>query len=180
MTGNGTHDYSFPTGWIDEFSAIKSIEYPPGDVPATVLDDDDYEIYQSPTAKIIRLKSISPPASESFRLNFTILRTVTTVPSSDIDAFCALAASLCLTEIANAYIHNTDSTIAADSVDHRSKADQAASRAKALMQIYKEHMGIKEDDTTPAAAATADLDVNYPGGGDRLTHPRWSREKRKS
>ena len=178
IVGNGTNDYSLPTGWIDEFSTIKSIEYPLGDVPASLLDSDDYGIYQTPTAKKIRLNNISPSASESFRAAFTVLRTETTIPDSDINALCNLAASLCLEELANAYAQTSDSTIAADSVDYRSKSAEFAMRAKRLMQLYKEHVGIKEDDIAPAASAVADFDMKYPGGGERLTHPRWARNQR--
>ena len=178
ITGTGTHDYSLPSGWNDEFSIIRSIEYPVGNVPADYLDADDYEIYQSPTAKKIRLQTITPSASQSFRVTFTVPRTDTTIPDGDIDAVCNLAASLCLEELANAYVQLSDSTIAADSVNYRSKSYEAAQRAKAMMKLYKEHMGIKEDDITPAASAVKDMDMKYPGGGERLTHPRWRREKR--
>lgn len=178
IAGNGTHDYSLPTGWIDEFSIIRSIEYPVGNVPADYLDADDYEIYQTTTAKKIRLNTYSPSASDSFRVSFTIPRTDTTIPDNDVDAVCNLASSLCLEELANFYIQLGDSTIGADSVNYRSKSYEAAQRAKAMLRLYKEHMGIKEDDTTPAASAIIDLDMKYPGGAERLTHPRWRREKR--
>lgn len=178
VMGNGTNDYDLPTGWNDEFSIIEAIEYPIGDVPATMLDHDDYEIYQSPTAKKIRLKNATPSASESFRATFTILRTDTTIPDSDVDALCNLASALCLEELANAYAQTSDSTIAADSVNYRTKSYEFSQRAKRLMQIYKEHMGIKEDDITPPASAVVDLDMKYPGGRERLTHPRWAREGR--
>lgn len=178
IAGNGTNDYDLPTGWSDEFSVIRSIEYPVGNIPATILDPDDYEIYQTPVAKKIRLKTVAPSASESFRVRFTVPRTDTTIPDSDIDALCNLASALCLEELANAYAQISDSTIAADSVNYRSKSQEFAQRAKRLMQLYKEHIGIKEDDITPPAVAVIDLDLGYPGGRERLTHPRWQRERR--
>ncbi|GER92684.1 hypothetical protein A45J_0402 [hot springs metagenome] len=178
ITGNGGHDYDLPSGWIDEFSVIKSIEYPIGDVPATLIDNDKYEIYQSPTAKKIRLINDTPSASESFRVTFTTLRTDTTIPDGDIDALCNLASALCLEELANAYAQTSDSTIAADSVNYRTKSFDFAQRAKRLMQLYKEHMGIREDDITQPASAVIDLDIKYPGGGERLTHPRSRRKMR--
>lgn len=168
ITGNGGHDYDLPSGWIDEFSTVKGIEYPIGDVPATMLDADDYEIYQSPAAKKIRLINDSPSASESFRVTFTILRTDTTIPDGDIDALCNLSAALCLEDLANAFAQTSDSLINADSVNYRTKSDEFARRAKRLMQLYKEHIGIKDDDTTTASSVIADI----PEAQGRLTHRR--------
>lgn len=178
IVGNGTHDYSLPSGWIDGFSAVKAIEYPIGDVPDTVLEKDEHEIYQSSVDKKLRLKYAAPTAAESFRVTFTIPRTAATIPDGDIDAFTWLAASLCCEDLANASVQTSDSTIAADSVNYRSKTQEFASRAKRLLQLYKEHLGLKDDDLTTPASAVIDLDIGYPGGRERLTHQRWTRERR--
>lgn len=178
ITGDGTHDYATPTGWIDEFSSIVSVEYPVGDVPESLLDADDYKIYQTTSAKKVRLINDAPPATETFRVSFTVPRTATTVPSGDVDAVAKLAASFCLEELANAFAQTGDSTIGADVVNYHSKSSEFAARAKRLMQLYKEHMGLKDGDTAPAAAVIRDFDQKYPGGLDRLTHPRRARERR--
>lgn len=178
VVGNGTHDYDLPSGWVNEFSTVKSIEFPIGDVPASFLEKDEAEVYETPTGKKLRLLNDAPSASDSFRVKFTILRTATAIPDGDIEAFTWLAASLCCEELANAYAQSGDSSIAADSVDYKDKSYRFAQRAKRLMQLYKEHLGLKEDDSVPAAVAVADLDIGYPGGGDRLTHTRRSRERR--
>lgn len=178
IAGNGTHDYSLPAGWSDGFSVASKIEYPIGDVPATLLDNDEYELYQSPTGMKLRLKHAAPSATQSFRLTFTTPRLVTTIPDGDVDAFIWLAASLCCEDLANAFAQTSDTTIAADSVNYRTKAQEFTSMAKRLMQIYKEHMGLKDDDLTTLASAVTDVSLNYPGGRDRLTHPRWARKSR--
>jgi hypothetical protein len=178
VTGNGTHDYGLPTGWVDEFSMIDSIEYPSGDVPASFLDSQDYGIYRTPTADKIRLVSNEPSATETFRLTFTIPRTATTIPANDEEALVNLAASLCCEDLANAYAQTGDSTLNADVVNYRTKSTEFAARAKRLMALYKEHLGIKEGDSTSAASAVADFDEKYPGGSERLTHARWARDKR--
>lgn len=97
---------------------------------------------------------------------------VNTIPASDEDAVANLAASLCSEALASAYAHATDSTITADSVDHRSKAQEFAARAKAKKKIYLDFLGIKEGEVVPAASVTRDYDINYPWGDDRLTHPK--------
>lgn len=178
ITGNATNDYDLPSSWIDEFSAIKAIEYPIGDVPATMLDNDIYGIYKEPTAYKIRLKSYSPSASDSFRITYTILRTAATIPDGDLSAFVSLAAALCLEELANAYAQTSDSLMSADSVNYRTKSQEFASRAKRFKTLYAEHMGLKDGDLTLPASAVTDMDLGYPGGGGRLTHPRGPREKR--
>lgn len=178
VTGNGGHDYDLPSGWVGEFSVVRSIEYPVGDVPATILDSDDYEIYRTPSGEKLRLVNHAPSASESFRVAFTVMRTAATVPDGDVDAFVWLAAALCCEELANAFAQSGDSTISADAVDYQSKSREFASRARRLKQLYKEHLGLKDDDLTPPASAVVDLDMKYPGGGERLTHRRSLRERR--
>jgi len=178
IAGDGGHDYALPAGWVDEFSIIRQIEYPVGNVPPTLLDDDDYTIYQDTSGKKIRLLSVAPSASETFRVTFTIPRTDTTIPDTDVDAVCYLASAFCLEELANLYANESDSTISADVVNHRDKAQRYASRAKALKRLYHEHLGIKEDDTITPVAKAIDLELGYPGGADRLTHPRRLRERR--
>jgi hypothetical protein len=178
IAGNGTHDYDLPAGWADEFSAPVRIEYPIGSMPEELLDADEYYLYKTPAGKKLRVVSIAPAATASFRVTFTIPRTDLTVPDNDVDAVAMLAASLCLEILATRYVDTSDPTIAADVVNYRSKSSEAAGRAKTYLKLYKEHLGIKEDDTVPAASAVSSHELNYPGGGDRLTHPRRLRRLR--
>jgi hypothetical protein len=177
-TGNATHDYTLPEGWIDGFSRILLIEYPVDNVPTDYLDDDEYLIYQTTTVKKVRLLYYSPAITETFLISFTIPRTDLTILDNDADALCNLAASCCLEQLANAFAQTGDSTISADAVNYRSKASDFGYRAKRFRDLYKEHMGIKDDASTLAAIVTSDMDLKYPGGGARLTHPRWWRENR--
>ncbi len=178
VAGSGTSDLDLPEGWVDEFSTIKSIEYPVGDNPESILDADEYALYRSPDGEKIRLRSDSPAATEVVRIAYTVPRSATTVPAVDVEAVCSLAAALCLEDLANAAVQTADPTMSADVVNYRTKSGEFASRAKRLMQLYKDHLGLKEDDTTPPASAVADFDEKYPGGLERLTHPRWARERR--
>ncbi len=167
IVGNGTNDYDLPAGWVDEFSNIKSIELPIGDVPETLLDADTYSLYETPTGFKIRLLDDKPPATQSFRINHTIPRTIATIPPVDVDAFVMLAAGFCCEELSNAYAPTGDSTIGADSVDHKSKSHDYGIRAKRLMKLYREHLNLKDDDTLPAASAIVDMDS---AGPNRMTH----------
>ncbi|MBI5075630.1 MAG: hypothetical protein HZB62_10770 [Nitrospirae bacterium] len=178
ITGDAGHDYALPAGWVEGVSRILSIEYPVDSVPAALLDNDEYQIYQATAAKKIRLLNNAPAATETVRVTFTTPRTEATVLVSDEDAVCDLAAAACLEQLANLFVQTSDPTIQADVVNYRSKSQEAASRAKTLRGLYKAHMNLKDDDTVQPASAVASLEQHYPGGADRLTHSRWSRRRR--
>jgi len=173
--GAGTNQILLPVGWSPEFSSIISIEYPIGNFPPTLLDEEDYIVIDRAGTALLNFPL---DTSERVRVTYTMLRTADDIPDIDLHAFCNLAAAYCLEMLANIFAQTGDSTISADVVNYRSKSTEFAARAKRLLQLYKEHMGIREDDTTPPASAVSDLATNYPGGGDRLTHPRWARKKR--
>ena len=179
IAGDGTHLYAVPAGWGNEFSAIESIEYPIGNNPETLLDkQDDYAVYVGLAAEQIRLVTQAPPAPASFRVKFTVLRTEATIAANDLDAVANLAASICLGMLAARYIGTGDSTMQADAVNYRSKSQEAASRAKACLTFYNDHMGVKDDTGVPGASAISSTAPGYPGGGDRLTHRSWDRKNR--
>lgn len=178
ITGDGTYDYSIATNltsWVKGFSIIKSIEYPADERDPSYLEEDDFIVYEKEDGQYIRFLSDTPVATEEFRVIYTALHvlsdTQNTIPESDQDAVCNLAASLCSGALASAYAQTSDSTITADSVDHRSKSQEFTSRAKMQKQNYMNHLGLKEGDVAPASAVK-ELDVNYPWGEDRLTHPK--------
>lgn len=178
ISGNGGHDYDLPGDWVDGISAIVSIEYPVGSVPAQLLDGDEYLLYQAPAGLQIRLLNTAPPAAATFRLAYTIPRTENVVLTADLDAVAYLAAANALDMLANAWLQSTDSTISADVVNYRSKSAEAASRAKAVRKLYFSHLNITEDQPVQPVAHIESFEQNYPGGADRLTHSRWARRRR--
>jgi len=178
ITGDGTYDYSIATNltsWVKGFSIIISIEYPADEREPEYIEEDDWIIYEKEAGQYIRFLFDTPLATEKIRVIYTALHilseTQNTIPESDQDAVCNLAASLCSGALASAYAEASDSTITADSVDHKSKSQEFSSRAKIQKQTYLNHIGIKEGEVPPASAVK-DLDVDYPWGGDRLTHPK--------
>src|SRR5262245_35852049 len=57
LTGSGAQsEWSVSTiaFWQEGFSQIAQIEYPQGQVPATILDNGDWTLYESPTARLLR------------------------------------------------------------------------------------------------------------------------------
>jgi hypothetical protein len=181
ITGDGTYDYSIATNltsWVKGFSVIKSIEYPADEREPSILDEEDWMVYEKEAGQYIRFIEDTPSATEKIRVLHTALHILSdsqnTIPESDQDAVCNLAASLCSGALASAYAHASDSTIGADSVDHRSKSQEFSSRAKIQKQTYLDHLALKEGEIPPASAVV-DLDIDYPDGTDRLTHPRRGR-----
>lgn len=176
VTGNATNDYTPPTGWVEQFSVIRSIEFPKDNVPATLLEDGDFEIYRTTAAEKIRLLKDKPATTETFRVTFTGLHSVTatvgTIGDGDFRAVCHLAAAIGCRILANRYAQMTEPTLGADSVDHKSKAFEYETRAKALHKVYREHIGAEQDMPAPAASYTQDWDRDFGWGEDRLTHPR--------
>lgn len=179
ITGDSGFEYAVSalTYWADDFSVIKTIEYPVDDDDETpdILLDEEWMVYEKTTGKVIRFLEDEPNTDESFRVTYTALHVCSdstcTISSIDENAVQALAASFCCEMLAVKYTPIGDSTIDADSVDHKSKASEYARRAKGLKQIYLEHMGIKEGQSPPVSI-NYDWDINPSWGTDRATHPR--------
>jgi hypothetical protein len=177
--GNGGFDYllTLLADWTEGFSTIKTVEYPVDDTEASadVLSDDQWTIYQKPSGKCLRFLEDTPETTEDIRITYTALHTCTdaacTAPTYDEEALQILAASIFCEMLAAYYAQTQDSTIQADSVDHKSKASEYAARARSYRQMYFNHIGIKEGET-PAASLTRDQDAAGSWGGDKMTHPR--------
>lgn len=177
--GDGGFDYAISsfTAWSDGFSTIRQVEYPVDDDDETpdILQEDQWMIYEKPAGKQLRFLDEKPTATEDFRVTYTALHTCTdtacTVEAFDEEAVQALAAAFFCNMLATYYAQNQDSTIDADSVDHTSKSRDYAARAKMYMKQYNDQMGI-QDGKPKAASHIQDQDIDYPGGMDRLTHPR--------
>ncbi len=178
-TGNGGFDYALTllASWSEGFSVIKTVEYPVDDTDeaADILQDDEWQIYQKPSGKVLRFLEDKPLATESFRVTYTALHTCTdqacTVEIFDEEAVQSLAAAFFCEMLATYFAQNQDSTINADSVDHKSKAQEYAARARTYRKIYFDHLGIKEGETTPASVIR-DQDMAGSWGGNKLTHPK--------
>jgi hypothetical protein len=87
--------------------------------------------------------------------NYTRALLQTTVPQQDFFAVSWLAAGYCAQAIAEKYSRSSDSAIAVDTVDHLRKADQWSMRARELIGLYKEHMGLTDAELGFAAGGIA-------------------------
>ena len=175
-TGAGAFDYDLTllASWTDGFSNIKTVEYPVDDTNETpdILQDDEWTIYEKPAGKFLRFLEDSPVATESIRITYTALHTVTDVASTvfaaDEEAMQCLAASHYCEMLATYFAQNQDSAIAADSVEHTSKARDYAARAKSYRKLYSDYMGVSGG--ALPASVTSDQDMLASWQADRLTH----------
>ena len=142
------------TSWSEGFSQIINIEYPApivaSDEAPTYLEPDDWDDdYWADGTRYLYLPNHAPAATDKMRIRYTAPYTATyneyDVPPQHFFAICNLAAGLCAQAIANKYSRTSDSTIAADSVDHLSRADQWSRRAGELLKAYKDQLNIRDD-----------------------------------
>lgn len=176
IAGDGSYQYDLPVDWQAGMSWMQRVEYPAGMRLPLYLEADDYTIYKSTSGEKLLLVNHTPQASETLRLTFTTPYTeasLAEIPPPMHDGLALLAASLCCEALARIYAQSIDSTIEADAIDYHGKSNTYAQRAKELQQRYNNFMGKQKG--PGAASGSRDWDVDYPWGGDRLTHPRKQR-----
>lgn len=170
----GGNFLALPAGWQADFSEIRSIEYPVGDVPPTLIHQDDYGFYRSPTElKLVLVDSL--PAGATVRYTYTIRHQVDvandTIRADDREPVCAYGAAMLLEQLAAWFTGSSDSTIQADSVERRSKGADYAARARTMRTRYFDELGL-DPKRSVAAGVVVDLDATDSQGRDRLLHPR--------
>ncbi len=173
IAGDGGYEYDLPLDWLPGFSAIKTVEYPADEREPVYLEDDDWVVYQTPDGLKLRFLGDTPAAGLTARITYTTLyqgSVIGNIPAHEWDAFINLAASECCGVLARYYSGTQAGGLEADSVDFKTKGKEFADRAEELKQLYLGFLG--QDGKVTAASGVKDWDVNYPWGGDRLSHPR--------
>lgn len=110
--------------------------------------------------------------------NFTVELLEVDIVVADFFAVCNLSAGLCAQAISAKYSRTSDSTFSADSVDHLSRAQQWAARAKAFIALYEEHLGIGADAGDEQGTGDFvdwDTSPGWPGSRDYLFHGKHTR-----
>jgi hypothetical protein len=172
ITAAGGNLLALPEAWEPDFSDLKSLEYPIGNFPPSILSAQSWSLYAAPSGLSIMM-SWSLPEAVELRAVFSIAHQVTalvdTIPLGDREVVCCLAAASLCDQLATLYSGDTDSTIKADSVTHQSKAAEFAARARALRKRYFDELGI-DPKKNVASGVVVDLNLGNSLGGDRLTH----------
>lgn len=165
LTGNGTNFLAMPTGWVEGFSVISSIESPPDAIPAEVLDSRDFYIGLD-SAGAQRLVLLAAPANTApVRVAFTVPRALaaaagnTTVLDTDFVAFCDLAASICADAIAAKYARTSEPAFNAEVVNYRTRAMEWRDIAKRLWDRWMTGIGAGKDGALPATSGWVNWDL---------------------
>jgi hypothetical protein len=177
--GDGTSDIAVSAlaQWNEGLSLIRQVEYPftTTDPTPRILEHEDWMEYVAPAGRVLRFLKAVPQATQTARITYTTLHQADadafTIPEHDFDAVSNWAAALCCRALANKYAQLTSASLQADSVDHRSKSESYAKRAKDLLDDVKAHFGIKDDETA-AGGVIVDWPAEYSFGFGWLTHER--------
>lgn len=174
VTPESSQVLPLPAAWEAGFSVLLELEHPIGDIPPTFIAQDRYGLYQEPAATKIKLLDGVTVAANSVRSSFTIKHVVDavtdTIPVQHREPVACWAAAMLCDELAAFFSSGTDSSIQADSVEQRSKAQEYASRAKTLRKRYLDELGIEDKHSAPTGVVV-NLDQADSRGQDRLTHP---------
>jgi len=169
LAGNASHDLDPPEFFAADSSRILSVEYPVGNVPATLLAANTWSLYRYPGGIKLRLLDVTPAADEIVRVVYTVQRREGDIPEGDADAVACLAASICLANLAALAGQTSDPTIQADVVNKQSKTDEFRRLATFWEERYNSHVGIDPKGGAVGASATA-APAKRARGRERLTH----------
>jgi hypothetical protein len=164
---------ALPAAWEAEFSALKSLEYPVGDVPPSLLESDAWALYRDVDVLRIMLAA-SLPAASTVRAVFTVRHTLTTlvdtIPTGRREVVAKFAAASLCDQLAALYANDTDSTIGAGMVQGQTKSQAYAARARDYRKQYQDALGVT-DRTAQPASAVGSLRPKDGHGQPRLFHP---------
>ncbi|MBK6742522.1 MAG: hypothetical protein IPG66_05895 [Hydrogenophilales bacterium] len=174
VAADGSSYLPLPAAWDDGGSALMSLEYPIGEWPVSYLAHDAYGVAHGPMGDEIRLAGhiqVGALVRAMFTLGHTLDESTDTVPDADREAVALYASAILMDQLASLYSGDGDSTISADSVEHRSQAQEYAARARGFRTRYFDALGI-DPKRQVAACAVVNLDLSNSLGRDRLTHPK--------
>lgn len=174
---SGGQRLPLPAGWLADFSVIQSVEHPIGNVPTSFLPIDEIGLYRGPTEVLIEVP-VTLLAGDQVRVTFTGPHTVdgtaATPPAKHDYAIACWAAHMLCDQLANYYATSAEPSIQADTVNHQSKTQAFAARAKNYRARYLSELGLDEKRATPASAVV-DLDLRHSSGESMMRRGRRAR-----
>lgn len=161
--------FAVDTGMV----AAETVEHPLDRVPATLLDGRRWRAKESPAGLYILLADPLPRGAVirvTGRGRHVCDGATDTIPDPHRLAVASLAAAQLLDALAAATAGDTDSSIAADSADHRGASDRYASRAKVARKVYDDTLAASGPEPGRPAAACATVAL---ASSPRLFGRRW-------
>jgi hypothetical protein len=154
VAGAASSYFALPTGWVDGYSELRSVEHPARQNPPIILDSRSWTITRDPstvTTKKILLYYATPAASEYVRFEYTrpwpmpdtADATVDMVDDIAFEAVAMLAASHALMTLANETARSRMADVLSpDYVDHQQRFTELTGAADRLRQIYEAFLGL--------------------------------------
>jgi len=164
--------YIAPTSWVAGRSRLASVEYPVGEVPPALVPDGAAMVIAEPdgTERVALVDAL--PAASTVRVRFTAPHEVTgqadTIPVERRLGIALLAASLLCGQLASWYANQTDSTIAADGVEHKTKSELWASRERTYLKQAEGVLGMVLASAAPATEAGGVVLAFAPRRGSKV------------
>ncbi len=181
VTGTTNDTVKTPTGWADEVSQIIKVEYPINLRPPEFLEEEDFQVIQTPTAttayRILFINSV-PSSTARIGVRFSAphylgaTASQNTIPDAHIDAVANLAAHVACTQLSAFYSQQGDNLISADSVNNQQKTPNYLQLSKVFMNYYTKFFKIDEAGFAKAASVIVDVDRKFSWGTDFFYHSR--------
>ncbi|MBK6402095.1 MAG: hypothetical protein IPP18_10735 [Rhodocyclaceae bacterium] len=112
---------------------------------------------------LVAVTEIEVPAGDTVHIHYTDMHVLAVAEDSiaiaDREAVAAYAAALVFDQLASLATRNSEPTLNADAVDHKSQAQDYAGRARALRKRYTELLAIND----AAAVRPGGASVAWPG-----------------
>lgn len=170
-TGAGGTTLALPAAWEADFSSIDLLEYPVSQNPPALIHSDRWTMYQTPSGYNVRLID-GLPAAVNVRVSFSKRHTVSaaldTIPVKDREPFCKAAAAILCDQLAAIYANNSDATIQADTVDHKSQSADYRAMANKYRKDYLNFLGVDDKRPQPAGIVVALRPTNSLGNSRLL------------
>ena len=191
IAGDGTtYDLTLPSGFVAGFSIVRSLEYPAGERIPTMLPSDEWTMYQTDSATVIRLGTVTPASGSEVRVSYTAMHAIadldetinptpppatiahaTTIPAHHVEAFCYLIVAKALQMLSARFLHEQEDAIDVDAVERGGKSDQARRLAGTMLGIYRDTLGLGRG--VRPGVVMVDLSTSFASSGlDRMTHSR--------
>lgn len=147
-----------PEAWVNQRSKIVSIEAPIGRNPPSYVLEDYYYVYNLPDGDVdLRLLTGVVSVGELCRVCCTSMHTTAaTFDEDDCEELACFGAAILCDQLAAIYSHESDPTIAADTVNHADKSRRFSARASAYRARYESKFG------KPTSSGAASTIVQHP------------------
>lgn len=142
-----------PQDWEAGFSSINFIEYPTGNTPPSLLDENDFEIFLDDDG-VYKLR-FTETLNGGLRISYNTANSFDNsnppiISAPDIDFYCIsnIAAGIYLMALASRWGESINGGISADAVDYNGKTDQYRRLSKELFAQAASWLGVDISELT--------------------------------